>query len=432
MPEMRIIRTYVDVSNSNSIESYISRDGYTALPKALKMETTEIVDEVKKSGLRGRGGAGFPTGLKWSFIPRDSKNPIYLCCNADESEPGSFKDREIIECDPHQMLEGIIIACYAINSHKCYIYIRGEMPKGAKILERAIREAHEKEFLGENILNSGFNLDVVVFVGAGAYICGEETGLLESIEGKNGEPRPKPPYPAQIGLFGCPTCVNNVETLACVPHIVNRGSEWFASIGTPKNTGTKLYGLCGNVNRPGLYELPLGTPLRELIYEYAEGIRNGRQVKAISPGGSSAPLLTADELDMPMDFDSLAKAGSMLGTAGVTVVDDQTCMVRVAQNLAHFYRDESCGQCVQCREGTWWLEKMLTRIEDGRGKMEHIDTLLDACSQMKGTTICALSDGCAMPVESIVQKFRHEFEEHVRLGRCPFGNSHMGIWDGGD
>jgi NADH-quinone oxidoreductase subunit F len=305
------------------------------------------------------------------------------------------------------------------------------MPKGARILERAIHEGYEKGYLGDNILNSGFNMDVVLFIGAGAYICGEETGLLESIEGKNGEPRPKPPYPAQTGLFGCPTLVNNVETLACVPHIINRGADWFADIGTPKNTGTKLFGLCGSVNKPGLYELPLGIPLRKLIYEYGEGVRNGGKVKAISPGGSSAPVLTAKELDIPMDFDSLAKAGSMLGTAGVTVIDDATCMVRVAQNLAHFYRDESCGQCVQCREGTWWLEKMLTRIEEGSGQMKHIDTLLDACSQLKGTTICALSDGCAMPVESIVQKFRHEFEEHVKLGRCPFGNKYMGSWDEG-
>lgn len=429
MPEMRIIRSYMDRENSESIESYIASEGYTALSKALKTDPLEIIDEIKKSGLRGRGGAGFPTGVKWSFIPRDSKKPIYLCCNADESEPGSFKDREIMERDPHQMLEGIIIACYAVNSHKCYIYIRGEMPKGARVLEKAIREAYEKGYLGENILNSGFNLDVVLFRGAGAYICGEETGLLESIEGKNGEPRPKPPYPAQVGLFGCPTLINNVETLACVPHIINRGAEWFAGIGIPRNTGTKLYGLCGSVKRPGLYELPLGISLRELIYEYGGGTRNGSRVKAVSPGGSSAAVLSANELDISMDFDSLAKAGSMLGTAGVTVIDESTCMVRVAQNIAHFYRDESCGQCVQCREGTWWLEKMLMMIEQGKGKMQFIDTMLDACFQMRGTTICALADGCAMPIESIVQKFRHEFEEHIKLGKCPFGSKHMGNWD---
>jgi NADH-quinone oxidoreductase subunit F len=428
MPELRIIRNYVGIPDSHTIESYISRGGYTALTKALKMDPDEIIDEIKRAGLRGRGGAGFPTGVKWGFIQRDSKKPIYLCCNADESEPGSFKDREILEQDPHQMLEGIIIACYTINSHKAYIYIRGEMPYGARIIEAAINETYEKGYLGQNILNSGFDLDVVLFRGAGAYICGEETGLLESIEGKNGEPRPKPPFPAQIGLFGCPTIINNVETLACVPHIINNGHEWFSNIGIPKNTGTKIYGLCGDINKPGLYEIPLGISARNLINEYGGGIPNGRQVKAISPGGSSAPLLTADELDISLDFDSLAEAGSMLGTAGVTVMDDTSCMVRVAQNLAHFYRDESCGQCVQCREGTWWLEKMLTMIEQGKGKMEYIDTLLDACSQMRGTTICALADGCAMPIESIVKKFRHEFEEHIRLGKCPFENKYMGDW----
>jgi NADH-quinone oxidoreductase subunit F len=429
MPEMRIIRNYVDRADSASIESYMAAGGYTALEKALKTDPLEIINEVKNSGLRGRGGAGFPTGIKWSFIPRDTNQPIYLCCNADESEPGSFKDREIIERDPHQMLEGIIICAYAINSHKCYIYIRGEMPRGASIIERAINEAYEKRYLGENILGSWFNLDVVLFRGAGAYICGEETGLLESIEGKNGEPRPKPPFPAQIGLFGCPTIVNNVETLACVPHIINRGADWFSNIGTPKNTGTKIFGLSGSIKRPGLYELPLGIPLRELIFEYGGGTINGKQVKAVSPGGSSASVLTADEMDIPMDFDSLMKAGSMLGTAGVTVMDESTCMVRVAQNLAHFYRDESCGQCVQCREGTWWLDKMLTKIEEGRGRDEYIDTMLDACSQMRGTTICALADGCAMPIESTVKKFRHEFEEHIKLGRCPFENKYMGNWD---
>ena len=428
MPELRIIRNYVGIKDSHRIESYKSRGGYTAIGKALKMEPDEIIDEIKNAGLRGRGGAGFPTGVKWSFIQRDTKKPIYLCCNADESEPGSFKDREILEQDPHQMLEGIMIACYAINSHKAYIYIRGEMPYGASVIEGAIRDAYDNGYLGNNILNTEFDLDIVLFRGAGAYICGEETGLLESIEGKNGEPRPKPPFPAQIGLFGCPTIINNVETLACVPHIINRGHEWFSGIGLPKNTGTKIYGLCGDVNNPGLYEIPLGITARDLINEYGGGVPNGRKVKAISPGGSSAPLLTAEELDMTLDFDSLAAAGSMLGTAGVTVMDDTACMVRVAQNLAHFYRDESCGQCVQCREGTWWLEKMLTMIEQGKGRMEYIDTLLDACSQMRGTTICALADGCAMPVESIVKKFRHEFEEHVRLGKCPYENPHMGEW----
>ncbi|NIP39030.1 MAG: NADH-quinone oxidoreductase subunit NuoF [Candidatus Dadabacteria bacterium] len=428
MPELKIIRNYTERENSHTLQSYLSSGGYKALAQALKMQPEEVIDIIKKSGLRGRGGAGFPTGIKWGFIPKDTNKPVYLCCNADESEPGSFKDREIMEQDPHQMLEGIAIACYAIGSHKAYIYIRGEMPYAAKIITEAIEEANKKAYLGENINNSGYDIDIVLFRGAGAYICGEETALLESIEGKNGEPRPKPPFPAQIGLFGCPTIINNVETLAFVPHIINNGPEWFLEIGKPKNTGTKIYGLSGHVNKPGLYELPLGIPIGQLIDEYGGGIPGGRKVKAMSPGGSSSAILDASEIDMPMDFDSLAAAGSMLGTAGVTVMDDHTCMVRVAQNLAHFYRDESCGQCVQCREGTWWLEMMLSKIEAGKGSMEYIDTLLDACHQMRGTTICALADGCAMPVESIIKKFRDEFEEHITSGKCPFDNKYMGDW----
>ena len=416
MPEQRIIRNYVDRPNSHTIESYLSSGGYSALRKALGMVPGEITDAVKKSGLRGRGGAGFPAGIKWSFIPPDSKKPVYLCCNADESEPGSFKDREILERDPHQMIEGIIIACYAIRSHKAYIYIRGEMPYGAKRIQQAIEEAYEHGYLGKNILLSGFDIDMKLYIGAGAYICGEETGLLESIEGKKGEPRPKPPFPAQIGLFGCPTIVNNVETLACVPHIINNGADWFASIGTPRNTGTKIFGLSGHVNNPGLYELPLGINLLELIEEYGGGIPGGRKIKAVSPGGSSSAVFSADELDIAMDFDTVAAAGSMLGTAGVTVMDETVSMIKVAQNLAHFYRDESCGQCVQCREGTWWLEKILREIDEGKGSIEYLDIMLDACSQMRGTTICALADGCAMPIESIVRKFRDEFEEHIKRG----------------
>lgn len=416
MPEQRIIRNYVDRPDPYTIGSYLSSGGYSALRKALGMAPGEVTDAVKKSGLRGRGGAGFPAGIKWSFIPPDSRKPVYLCCNADESEPGSFKDREILEKDPHQMIEGIIIACYAIRSHKAYIYIRGEMPYGAKRIQQAIEEAYEDGYLGKNILLSGFDLDMKLYIGAGAYICGEETGLLESIEGKKGEPRPKPPFPAQVGLFGCPTIVNNVETLACVPHIINNGADWFASIGTPRNTGTKIFGLSGHVNRPGLYELPLGINLLELIEEYGGGIPGGRKIKAVSPGGSSSAVFAADELDIAMDFDTVAAAGSMLGTAGVTVMDETVSMIKVAQNLAHFYRDESCGQCVQCREGTWWLEKILREIDEGKGSVEHLDIILDACSQMRGTTICALADGCAMPVDSIVRKFRDEFEEHIKRG----------------
>ena len=417
MPEQRIIRNYVDRPDSYTIESYLASGGYSALRKAIGMAPGDITDVVKKSGLRGRGGAGFPAGIKWSFIPPDSKKPVYLCCNADESEPGSFKDREILERDPHQMIEGIIIACYAIRSHKAYIYIRGEMPYGAKRIQQALDEAYAHGYLGKNILLSSFDIDIKLYIGAGAYICGEETGLLESIEGKKGEPRPKPPFPAQIGLFGCPTIVNNVETLACVPHIINNGADWFASIGTPRNTGTKIFGLSGHVTNPGLYELPLGINLLELIEEYGGGVLGGRRIKAVSPGGSSSAVFSADELDIAMDFDSIAAAGSMLGTAGVTVMDETVSMVKVAQNLAHFYRDESCGQCVQCREGTWWLEKILREIDEGKGSIEYIDIILDACSQMRGTTICALADGCAMPIDSIVRKFRDEFEEQIKRGQ---------------
>lgn len=417
MPETKIIRNYTERGeNSRTLASYLESGGYRALEKALGMNPADIVQAVKQSGLRGRGGAGFPTGVKWSFIPRETEERVYLCCNADESEPGSFKDREIIERDPHQIIEGMAIAARAVGASKMYIYIRGEMPYGARVIENALREAYDGGYLGKNVMGSDFSTDAVLFRGAGAYICGEETGMLESIEGKNGEPRPKPPFPAQSGLFNRPTVVNNVETLACVPHIINRGAEWFSSIGVPKNTGTKIFGLSGCVNRPGLYELPLGVSLRELIYEYGGGIPGGRRLKAVSPGGSSSAVLTADEADISMDFDTLNQNGSMLGTAGVTVMDETVSMVSAARNLAHFYRDESCGQCVQCREGTWWLEKMLGKIEEGKGSLEYLDTILDACSQMTGKTICALADGCAMPVESMVRKFRGEFEEAVASG----------------
>lgn len=428
MPETKVIRKYVDRGeNSRFLDSYLASGGYEALKKAVSMEPEELIETVKKSGLRGRGGAGFPTGLKWSFIPAETDRRVYLCCNADESEPGSFKDREILERDPHQMIEGMVIAARAVGASMMYIYIRGEMPYGAGVIEHALKEAYEAGYLGKNIMGLDFCVDAALFRGAGAYICGEETGMLESIEGKNGEPRPKPPFPAQSGLFGCPTVINNVETLACVPHIINRGAEWFASIGTPKNTGTKIFGLSGCVNRPGLYELPLGVSLRELIYEYGGGITGGRQLKAVSPGGSSSAVLTAEEIDISMDFDTLNGMGSMLGTAGVTVMDETVSMVGAARNLAHFYRDESCGQCVQCREGTWWLENMLSKIVAGEGSPEYPDIILDACSQMRGTTICALADGCAMPVASMVSKFRTEFEEAIAKGGV--NPSSLGVWN---
>jgi NADH-quinone oxidoreductase subunit F len=374
---------------------------------------------VKSSGLRGRGGAGFPTGLKWSFLPKQTEKPVYLCVNADESEPGTFKDREIIEFDPHQLLEGIIITSYAIRCHKAFIYIRGEFFFGAKVLDGAIAEAQAKGYLGKNVFGSGFDLDVVVHRGAGAYICGEETGLIESLEGKRAYPRVKPPFPAAYGVFGSPTIVNNVETLACVPHIISRGPEWFKSIGPEKGPGPKLYCVSGHVERPGIYELPMGTPLREILYTHCGGIPGGRKLKAVIPGGSSVPVFTAEEIDVPMDFDSVAKAGSLLGSAGIIVMDDSTCMVRALEVIARFYHHESCGQCTPCREGTGWLHKVLRHLEDGTGRDEDLQLLVDISDNMMGNTVCVLADAAAMPTKSFVSKFRDEFVEHVRLGRCP-------------
>jgi NADH-quinone oxidoreductase subunit F len=375
---------------------------------------------VKASGLRGRGGAGFPTGLKWSFLPKQTEKPVYLCVNADESEPGTFKDREIIEYDPHQLLEGIIISAYAIQCHKAFIYIRGEFVFGAKVIERAIEEALAAGYLGKNILGSGFDLDVAVHRGAGAYICGEETGLIESLEGKRAYPRVKPPFPATYGVFGSPTIVNNVETLACVPHIVTRGVDWFKSIGPEKGPGPKLYCVSGHVERPGVYELPMGTSLREILYDHCGGIPGGRRLKAVIPGGSSVPVFTADEIDVPMDFDSVAKAGSLLGSAGIIVMDETTCMVRTLEVIARFYHHESCGQCTPCREGTGWLHKVLRHLEEGTGSEEDLQLLLDISDNMMGNTVCVLADAAAMPTKSFVTKFRAEFLEHVTLGRCPF------------
>lgn len=406
---------------TGSLEEYRRQGGYQALAKALKEHTPdEIIDMVKRSGLRGRGGAGFPTGLKWGFVPKETKLPKYLVCNADEGEPGTFKDRMLIERDPHQLLEGIAISSYATGAHRAYIYIRGEFAYGYKVLERAIQEAYAAGYLGKDILGSGFDLDVFLHRGAGAYICGEETGLLQSLEGYRGEPRLRPPFPATSGLYRCPTVVNNVETLCNVPHIILRGPEWYASIGSEKSKGTRIFSVSGHVRRPGNYELPIDVTLRELIFEHAGGIRGGRRLKAVIPGGSSAPVLTDQHLDVRMDFESLAKAGSMGGSGGVIVMDDTTCMVQVAGVVARFYRDESCGQCTQCREGTAWLHKILTRWEEGRGRLDELETILDICDNMKGKTICVLSDACAMPVESYIRSFRDEFEEHIRRRGCPF------------
>ncbi len=415
----KILTKNLHVVDLQQIGVYESLGGYRGLAKALReYKPAEVIDIVKKSGLRGRGGAGFPTGAKWGFVPKDNGKPVYLCVNADESEPGTFKDRLIIERDPHQLIEGAIIAAYALGCHRAFIYIRGEFFYGASVLSKALAEACEKGYVGENILGSGFDLELTVHRGAGAYICGEETALLESLEGKRGHPRLKPPFPALVGLYGSPTVINNVETLANISHIINNGAEWYASIGVERNSGTRLFGVSGHVKKRGVYELPMGTPIRELLFDHCGGMRNGRKLKAIVPGGSSVPVLTADQVDVPLDFDSIAKAGSMLGSAGVIVMDESTCMVKAALRISKFYAEESCGQCTQCREGTEWIYRILTRLENGRGKSGDLELLLDLCANMKGRTICPLSDAAAMPIESYIQKFYGEFAAHIQEQRC--------------
>ncbi|OGQ47742.1 MAG: NADH oxidoreductase (quinone) subunit F, partial [Deltaproteobacteria bacterium RIFCSPLOWO2_02_44_9] len=376
----------INTPDSHRIDVYLKNGGYQALAGALKMQADALIQTVKDSGLRGRGGAGFSTGLKWSFITKDPTIQKYLCCNADEGEPGTFKDRVIIEKDPHQLLEGMVIACYAIGASTAYIYIRGEFAFGANRLQEAIDEAYQRGYLGENILNSGFNCDIYIHKGAGAYICGEETALIESIEGKRGQPRIKPPFPAQVGLYGKPTVINNVETLSCVPHIINNGPQWFASIGPEKSPGPKIFGISGHVKRPGLYELPMGTTAREIIYNHGGGLMDNRRLKAFIPGGVSAPMLTEKDLDTPMDFDSLAAKGTMLGSAGIIVMDDTACIVKVAMRTMGFFRHESCGKCTPCREGTDWTYKVLHRIEYGEGKDGDVEILENLCTNIFGRT----------------------------------------------
>jgi NADH-quinone oxidoreductase subunit F len=405
---------------AGTLPEYLAAGGYEAVRSVLgKIPPAEVIEIVKRSGLRGRGGAGFPTGLKWGFVPKDSDRPKYLLCNADESEPGTFKDRQLIERDPHQLLEGMILAAYAIGCHHSYIYVRGELVYGAGVLTRALAEATAQGFLGKNILGSGYDLTITLHRGAGAYICGEETALIESLEGKKGMPRIRPPFPAVRGLYQCPTVVNNVETLSNLPHILTRGPAWYASIGTEKSKGTRIFSVSGHVNRPGNHELPLSVTLRELLTEHAGGVSGGRALKAVIPGGASAPVLTPQHLDVGMDFESLAAAGSMGGSGGVIVMAEGTCMVKVGEVVARFFHHESCGQCTQCREGTAWLHKVLARIERGGGRREDLDLLLDVCDNMTGQTICVLSDAAALPVSSYLRYFRDEFEAHVRERRCP-------------
>ena len=407
------------IKDSHAIQTYIRDDGYQMARKALTEMTPErVIAEVTASNLRGLGGAGFPTGKKWSFIPKDSAKPTYLVVNADEGEPGTIKDRYLIERDPHRLLEGMIIAAYATGCRTCYVYIRGEYVQPTRILQQAIDDAYQYGFLGKKIFNASFDLDVHLHRGAGAYICGEETALLESLEGKKGFPRLKPPFPAVSGLFGCPTVINNVETLACVPTIIQRGGEWFAKLGFGKSGGTRLFSVSGHVNQPGLYEASHGVTLRELIFDYAGGIPNGRQLKAVVPGGLSAKILRADEIEVRMDFDSLLAAGTMAGSAGVIVMDETTCMVKALRYAAKFFAHESCGQCSPCREGTGWLYKIIQRIADGQGRPQDLDNLVNIASNMEGRTICVFADAAAWPVQSYVTKFRDEFEYHVREKRC--------------
>lgn len=402
-----------------TIEDYLDLGGYRALKKALfEMNPEQVIEEVKKSGLRGRGGAGFPTGMKWSFIPKNIDKPRYMVVNADESEPGTCKDRVIIEKNPFLLMEGITISSYAIGSKSCYLYIRGEYYDQAMILKKAIEDAYKHGYFGKNIMGSGYDLDIYLHRGAGAYICGEETGLLESLEGKKGWPRLKPPFPAVSGLYGCPTVVNNVETLSAVGPIIEKGGDWYASLGTPKNGGTRLFSVSGHVNRPGNYELPMGTPLRTIIYDIAGGMKDNKKLKAVIPGGSSVPVLTKDEIDVKMDFDSVAAIGSLLGSGGVVVMNEDTCMVKALLRITRFYAHESCGQCTPCREGTTWLKRILQRVYDGEARLRDLDDLMDIAFNMMGTTICALSDAAAMPVRSYIQKFRKEFEYHAQHKCC--------------
>jgi NADH-quinone oxidoreductase subunit F len=418
--EIPIISKRFGIRDSRKIDVYLQNEGYQAIEKALKQMTPDqIIDELKKSNLRGRGGAGFPTGMKWSFVPKDSPKPKYLLCNADESEPGTCKDRPLMEMDPHQLIEGMVIAARAINSHQGYIYVRGEYRYVIDILDPAIKEAYDRGYLGKNILGSGFDFDLCTHTGAGAYECGEESALMESLEGKRGYPRIKPPFPAVVGLYGCPTVINNAETLSTVPAVIRMGGEAYAALGTPKNGGTRLYSISGHVNRPGIYELPLGFPLRRLIEEVAGGIRGGKKLKAVVPGGSSCPLLSADEIDVAMDYDSVAKIGSMLGSGGTVVLDEETCMVDFARRIMHFYAHESCGWCIPCREGTAWLRKMLDRFHEGAGTPEDIQMIDELSKNMLGRTFCALGDAAALPTISIVKKWRNEFEEHLQ-GKCPY------------
>ncbi len=420
--ETVVLSQYFGDAEARTYDGWVKRGGYAALKKALAMEPGQVTEIVKDSGLRGRGGAGFPTGLKWSFMPKEKKRPHYLCCNADESEPGTFKDREIMRWTPHALIEGCAIAQYAIQAEITYIYIRGEFTEALRIMEQALAEAYQKGTLGPNAMGTGKRLDMYLHRGAGAYICGEETALMNSIEGRRGNPRIRPPFPAAYGVFGMPTTINNVETLSSVPHIINRGAAWHKSLSlsNPKSTGTKLFSVSGHVKRPGNYEVTVGFPLGELIYQLCGGMRDGRALKACIPGGSSVPILNREETEScKLDYEGCVEQGTMLGSGGVIVFDETADMVYQIMRLTRFYAHESCAQCTQCREGTAWTVRILQRILAGQGDMKDLDLLLDLSEQMTGKTICVLSDSCAAPVVSGIKKFRGEFEAYIKGARRP-------------
>ena len=421
--EVKVLSRRFELPNSASIDTFLANDGYKAFMKAVAMTPDDIINEVKASNLRGRGGAGFPTGMKWSFVPRNVDKPKYIVVNADESEPGTCKDRVLMENDPHQLIEGILIAGLAVGAKAGYIYIRGEYRYLIEIMDKAIAEAYAKGWLGKNINGTGIDFDCYTHSGAGAYECGEESALLESLEGKRGIPRIRPPFPAVSGAWQSPTVLNNVETFCAVPAIILNGGKWFADLGTPKNGGTRMFCLSGHVNKPGVYELPMGFNLLRMINEVGGGVWHGRKLKAVVPGGSSCPVLRADECDVAMDYDSVAKIGSMLGSGGVMVMDETTDIVRVALRTMKFYQHESCGWCIPCREGTTWLKKLLQRFDDGHGQSSDVSLIGEVAKNMLGRTFCPLGDAAAMPTIAFVEKFRHEFEAKLPVAPGSFEDS---------
>jgi len=418
--EVRILTRRFGLPDSASLDTYLATEGFAGFRKALAMKPEEILEQVKISNLRGRGGAGFPTGLKWGFVPRDSGKPRYIVVNADEGEPGTCKDRLLMENDPHQLIEGMLIAGLVVGARTGYIYVRGEYRYVIEVLERAIEECRQRGYLGRNILGRGFDFEAYTHTGAGSYECGEESALLESLEGKRGVPRIRPPFPAVAGLYRCPTVLNNVESYSSIPAILREGGAAFAALGTPRDSGTRLFCISGHVRRPGVYELPVGFNLLRMIHEVAGGVRDGKKLKAVIPGGSSCPVLRADECDLAMDYDSVAKAGSMLGSGGVIVIGEDACMVRVASRIMRFYAHESCGWCIPCREGTAWLRKLLARFHAGGATRSDLELIGDVARNMLGRTFCPLGDAAAMPTISLVEKFRDEFEAHLDGRECPF------------